>query len=82
MNGYLFIRPIKETKQVGKIDLISRVDEQDRYTKGEVVFVDESLPLECCDIILYDKSNGDGHQVNGELLTALHVKNIIGKCEK
>ena len=82
MNGHIFVRPIQETKQVGGIDLTSKYDEQDRFKKGEVVFVDENLPLECCDIVLYDKNNGDGFQVNGELLTVLTASNIVGKCEK
>lgn len=82
LNGHIFVRPIKETKQVGGIDLTSKYDEQDRYRKAEVVFVDADLPLDCCDIVLYDKHNGEGFQVNGELLTVLHVSNIVGKCEK
>ena len=76
LNGHIFIRPIKETKQVGGIDLISSVDEQDRYSKAEVVFA-ESIVSEG-DIILYDKSNGHGYQHEQELLTVLHVGNIVG----
>lgn len=82
MNGNVFIRPLKETKQTGGLDLISKYDEQDRYSKGEVVFSDSKLPIECCDILMYDKNNGHGFQINGELLTVLHISNIIGVYEK
>ena len=82
MNGHIFVRPIKETKQVGGLDMITKSDEQDRFRKAEVVYADAELPVECCDVVLYDKHNGDGFQVNGELLTVLHVNNIVGKCER
>ena len=76
MNGFVFIRPIKETKEVGGIDMITKIDEQDRYSKAEVVFTTD--PLKCSDIILYDKANGNGYQHNDELLTVLHVTDVIG----
>ena len=75
-NGHVFIRPIKETKEVGGIELISKIDEQDRYSKAEVVFAEE--PLKPSDIILYDKSNGHGFQFNDELLTVLHIRDVVG----
>ena len=78
MNGNVFIRPIAETKKTGGLELISSIDEQDRYSKAEVVFTEAGGPLKCCDIILYDKSNGHGFQINDELLTVLHVSNVVG----
>ena len=75
-NGHVFVRPIPETKEVGGIELITKLDEQDRYRKAEVVFTEE--PLKCCDIVLYDKANGHGFQFNNELLTVLHLRDIVG----
>ena len=76
MNGHLFIRPIADTKEVGGLEMITKIDEQNRYSKAEVVFATD--PLKCCDIILYDKANGHGYQHEDELLTVLHVSNVIG----
>ena len=76
LNGYLFIRPIKETKTTGGLELISKLDEQDRYSKAEVVFCGEVLNEG--DIILYDKNNGHGFQINDELLTVLRLGDVVG----
>ena len=78
MNGWVFIRPIAETKQTGGLDLIAKFDEQDRYSKAEVVFAQEGSPLKCCDIILYDKHNGHGYQYESELLTVLATVDVVG----
>lgn len=82
MNGFVFVQPIRETKKAGGLDLISKYDEVDRYSKAEVVFVDKDLPLKCCDIIMYDKSNGHGFQFNKDLLTVLHIRDIVGVYEE
>ena len=79
-NGYIFVRPIKETKTTGGLELISKIDEQDRYSKAEVVFAEDTV--QPGETILYDRSNGFGFQINDELLTVLHLGNIIGVCEE
>lgn len=78
MNGSVFVLPIRETKQVGGYDLISKTDEQDRYIKGEVIFACEHTPLEKGDVVLYDKSNGFKYQHDKDLLTVLGVGAIVG----
>ena len=78
MNGWIFIRPIAETKSTGGLELIAKYDEQDRYSKAEVVFAQEDSPLKCCDIILHDKSNGHGFQHEGEMLTVLRLGDVVG----
>lgn len=76
MNGHIFIRPIQETKKSGGLELISNLDEQDRYSKAEIVFAGDVLNEG--DIVLYDKSNGHGFQINNELLTVLHISSVVG----
>ena len=78
-NGNIFVLPIRETKQTGGLDLISRLDEEDRYVTGEVIYACELTPLTSGDIVLYDKSNGHGYQDDDSLLTVLHISNITGK---
>lgn len=78
MNGYLFVSPVQETKQVGGIDLISKLDEEDRYCKAVVKFTDPNLPLKENDMILYDKNNGHQYQYQDELLTVLRVVDVVG----
>ena len=79
-NGHVFVRPLKETKKTGGLELISKLDEQDRYSKAEVVFCEEVLNEG--DIILYDKNNGHGFQINDELLTVLRLGDVVGVCEE
>lgn len=77
MNGYIFIKKITETKKVGGLDVITAYDSQDRYKKGKVKYVADLL--EEGDIVLYDELNGhDFQDEDGELLTVLHLKNVIG----
>lgn len=78
MNGFVFVRPIKETKKAGGLELIAKLDEQDRFSKAEVVFAEVDGPLAEGDIVLYDKNNGHGFQFNEELLTVLNLHNIVG----
>lgn len=78
MNGFLFVRPIRETKETGGLELISKIDEQDRFAKGEVVFADANGPLKPGVVVLYDKNNGHGFQINNELLTVLNDFHIVG----
>ena len=78
MNGNLFIKEVKETKKVGGLDLISKIDEQDRYKKAEVVYACETTPLSPGDIVLYDGNNGFQYQHDTELLRVLHILDIVG----
>lgn len=79
LNSHLFVKPVKETKKVGGVDLITQYDEQDRYHKAVVKYADETLPLEVEDIILYDKHNGHEFQSDDGMLTVLHARDIIAK---
>lgn len=80
LNNHVFVKPIKETKKVGMVDMITKYDEQDRYNKAEVVVSDPNVPLECCDIILYDKHNGHEFQSDDSgMLTVLHARDVVAK---
>jgi len=79
MNNHLACRPIRETKTVGGAELITKTDVQNRYSKGEVVYVDANLPLNVGDVVLYDKNNGDSLHINNELITVLAIANIVGR---
>ena len=82
MNNHVFVEPIKETKQVGGLDLISKYDEEDRYCKATVIYVDDTLPLSSGNVILYDKNNGhDFQDDDGKLLRVLHARDVVG-CVK
>lgn len=76
-NGYIFIKPVKETKQVGGIDMISMYDEEDRYRKGLVVYACSSTPIKPEHIVLYDFSNGFGFQDGDDLLTVLRAGDVV-----
>lgn len=78
LNGNIFLLPIKETKQVGGIDLTAKLDEDDRYRKGEVIYSCDTTPVVPGDILLYDKNNGFGFQHGDHFYTVLHIGNIKG----
>lgn len=78
MNGYVFVKPIKETKTAGGVNLIAAFDEEDRYIKGEVYYACEHTPLEKGDVVLFDKNNGFKYDYKGELLTVIQVGTIVG----
>lgn len=82
MNYHIFVRYLKETKKIGGIDLITKIDEEDRYYKAEVVFSDESTPLKPGMKILFDKMNGHQYQHGDEMLVVLHAKDVVGILEK
>lgn len=78
MNGHIFVRHIKETKKVGGLDLIGKIDDEDRYSKAEVVYAEEHGPLSIGSIVLFDKNNGHDFQDEDEMLRVLHLGNIVG----
>ena len=78
MNGHIFVAPLRETKTIAGVDLIAKFDEEDRYRKATVIFVDEQLPLKEGDVVLYDGSNGHGFHHEDKLLTVLTHHNIVG----
>lgn len=78
MNGHIFVKHISETKKVGELDLISQIDDQDRYSKAEVIYAEEFGPLKVGAVVLYDKSNGHDFQDEDDMLKVLHLSNIVG----
>lgn len=78
LNGHIYVTPIKETKQIGGLDLISKFDQDDRYGQAEVVYTDPKSPIEEGMIVVYDKSNSNFHQFGDEKLLVLQINTLQG----
>ena len=71
------IDPIKKTK--GGLELSEQAREDIRYKKGEVVSSGVDV-LKCCDIVMYDRVAGHSIEEDGEVLSVIRLRDVVGIC--
>ena len=79
---YVILNKVKDTQSIGGIEMVSALDDQNRYIKGVVFSASKDVPLKEGDKIYYDKQNSFGIMIDNSLHQVVLMNNIIGKVEE
>lgn len=78
---YVVLEPVKEKKTSGGLELVTELDDSNRYLKGKVLTAGEATGLKGGETIFYDKQNTFGIREGGELYQVVMAQNVIGVDE-